>query len=95
MKAAVPTHLSDTHEVMYDRVPQARVFHNWVTPGRTARTAAELELVASILGSGKNSRLYQALIYEQQLAVEVSSSLQRQELASLFDIDVTLQPVGA
>ena len=92
MKAAVPTHLSDTHEVMYDRVPQARVFHNWVTPGRTSRTAAELELVASILGSGKNSRLYQALIYEQQLAVEVSSSLQRQELASVFDIDVTLQP---
>ena len=92
LKAAVPTHLSDTHEVMYDRVPQARVFHNWVTPGRTSRAAAELELVATILGSGKNSRLYQALIYEQQLAVEVSSSLQGQELASMFDIDVTLQP---
>lgn len=91
MKAAVPTHLSDTHEVMYDRVPQARVFHNWVTPGRTTRAAAELELVASILGSGKNSRLYQALIYDQQLAVDVSSSLQVQELASMFDIDITLQ----
>ena len=92
MKAAVPTHLSDTHEVMYDRVPQARVFHNWVAPGRTTRAAAELELVASILGSGKNSRLYQALIYDQQLAVDASSSLQGQELVSMFDIDVTLQP---
>ncbi len=92
LKAAVPTHLSDTHEVMYDRVPQARVFHNWVAPGRTSRAAAELQLVASILGSGKNSRLYQALIYDQQLAVEVSSSMQDQELASMFDIDVTLQP---
>jgi zinc protease len=92
MKAAVPTHLSDTHEVMYDRVPQARVFHNWVAPGRTTRAAAELELVATILGSGKNSRLYQALIYDQQLAVDVSSSLQGQELVSMFDIDVTLQP---
>ena len=95
MKAAVPTHLSDTHEVMYDRVPQARVFHNWVTPGRTTRAAAELELVSSVLGSGKNSRLYQALIYETQLAVGVSSSLQGQELASMFDIDVTLQPDAA
>ena len=92
MKAAVPTHLSDTHEVMYDRVPQARVFHNWVAPGRTTRAAAELELVATILGSGKNSRLYQALIYDQQLAVDASSSLQGQELVSMFDIDVTLQP---
>ena len=92
MKAAIPTHLSDTHEVMYDRVPQARVFHNWVAPGRTTRAAAEMELVASILGSGKNSRLYQALIYDQQLAVDASSSLQGQELVSMFDIDVTLQP---
>ena len=91
MKAAIPTHLSDTYEVMYDRVPQARVFHNWVAPGRTTRAAAEMELVASILGSGKNSRLYQALIYGQQLAVDASSSLQGQELASMFDIDVTLQ----
>jgi len=92
MKAAIPTHLSDTHEVMYDRVPQARVFHNWVAPGRTTRAAAEMELVASILGSGKNSHLYQALIYDQQLAVDASSSLQGQELVSMFDIDVTLQP---
>lgn len=91
MKAAIPTHLSDTYEVMYDRVPQARVFHNWVAPGRTTRAAAEMELVASILGSGKNSRLYQALIYGQQLAVDASSSLQGQELVSMFDIDVTLQ----
>ena len=91
MKAAIPTHLSDTYEVMYDRVPQARVFHNWVAPGRTTRAAAEMELVASILGSGKNSRLYQALIYDQQLAVDASSSLQGQELVSMFDIDVTLQ----
>ncbi|MEL0162513.1 MAG: pitrilysin family protein [Halieaceae bacterium] len=91
MKAAIPTHLSDTYEVMYDRVPQARVFHNWVAPGRTTQAAAEMELVASILGSGKNSRLYQALIYDQQLAVDASSSLQGQELVSMFDIDVTLQ----
>jgi zinc protease len=92
MKAAVPLHLSDTYEVMYDRVPQARVFHNWVAPGRTSRDAVELSLAAAILGSGKNSRLYQALIYNRQLAVNASSSLQNQELASLFDIDVTLQP---
>ena len=92
MKAAVPLHLSDKYEVMYDRVPQARVFHNWVAPGRTTRAAAELELAASILGRGKNSRLYQALIYDTQLAVDAGASIQAQELVSLFDVDVTLQP---
>ena len=92
MKAAVPLHLSDTYEVMYDRVPQARVFHNWVAPGRTTRAAAELELAASILGRGKNSRLYQALIYDTQLAVDAGASIQAQELVSVFDVDVTLQP---
>ena len=92
MKAAVPIHLSDTVEVMYDRVPQARVFHNWVAPGRTTHDAAMLQLAAAVLGSGKNSRMYQALIYNKQLAVDVSVGAQRQELATLFDVDVTLQP---
>ncbi|MBT8057501.1 MAG: insulinase family protein [Gammaproteobacteria bacterium] len=92
MKAAVPVHLSDTLEVMYDRVPQARVFHNWVAPGRTTRDAAMLQLAAAVLGSGKNSRMYQALVYNNQLAVNVSVGAQRQELATLFDVDVTLQP---
>ncbi|MBT8050665.1 MAG: insulinase family protein, partial [Gammaproteobacteria bacterium] len=92
MKAAVPVHLSDTVEVMYDRVPQARVFHNWVAPGRTTRDAAMLQLAAAVLGSGKNSRMYQALVYNNQLAVNVSVGAQRQELATLFDVDVTLQP---
>ena len=47
-KAWVPTRLSDTYEVMYDRVPQARVFHNWVAPGRTTRDAVELSLAAAV-----------------------------------------------
>ena len=44
------------------------------------------------LGRGKNSRLYQALIYDTQLAVDAGASIQAQELVSLFDVDVTLQP---
>ena len=91
-KANVPTRLSDTYEVMYDRVPQARVYHQWAVPGRTTKEAAELQLAASVLGSGKNSRLYQELIYKNQLAVDLSVYVQRHELASIFNIDATLQP---
>jgi len=91
-KANVPLRLTDSHEVLYDRVPQARVYHNWAVPGRTTREATLLSLAANVLGSGKNSRLYQELVYKQPLAVNVSVGVQQHELASMFEIDVTLQP---
>jgi zinc protease len=91
MKSWVPTLAADTHEIMYDRVPQTRVYHYWTAPGRTTRNAALLRLAADILGDGKNSRLYQALVYRNPLAVDVDVSIENHELASMFSIDVTLQ----
>ena len=86
----VPERTGITRELMYDRVPQLRSFRFWAVPGWNQRERAELQLVASILGDGKNSRLYQALVYELQLAVEISAELQPFELASLFSVDTTL-----
>ena len=91
MKAWVPTKEHDTTEVMYDRVPQVRTYHYWAVPGRTTRERFLLELAADVLGDGKNSRLYQALIYQNPLAVNVSVGVEEHELASLFSIDVTLK----
>jgi zinc protease len=91
-KANVPLRLSDSYEVMYDRVPQARVYHYWAVPGRVTKDGAMLQLAASVLGSGKNSRLYQELVYKNPLAVNVSVSVETHELASMFNVDVTLQP---
>ncbi|MDT8321661.1 MAG: pitrilysin family protein [Xanthomonadales bacterium] len=92
LKAWVPELAGDVEEIMYDRVPQTRSYHSWAVPGWTRRDRSLLELAASVLGDGKNSRLYQALIYEQPLAVNVSVSLSPFELASLFSIDATLAP---
>ncbi|RPH93497.1 MAG: insulinase family protein, partial [Lysobacterales bacterium] len=86
----VPERAETTRELMHDRVPQLRSFRVWSVPGWTRRERVELELAAGVLGDGKNSRLYQALVYERQLAVEVSVDLQPFELASLFSIDTTL-----
>jgi zinc protease len=44
------------------------------------------------LGDGKNSRLYQALVYNKPLAVDVDVSVEEHLLASMFSVDVTLQP---
>ena len=92
LKAWVPERSHDTFETLYDRVPQVRSYRYWAVPGRITEQRYLLELVASVLGSGKNSRLYQALVYRNQLAVSVSVSVEAHQLASLFSIDVTLKP---
>ncbi len=92
LKSWVPDRRDDTHEVMYDRVPQVRSYRMWAVPGWTMKDRMMLQLAASILGDGKNSRMYQALIYEFQHAVSVSVDVQPFELASLFSIDTTLAP---
>jgi zinc protease len=91
LKAMVPERTIDSHEVMYDRVPHTRSYRYWAVPGRTAEENIQLNLAASILGSGKNSRLYQALIYKNQLANTVSVYVEDHELTSIFTIDVKLK----
>ena len=92
MKAWVPSRSHDTFEIMYDRVPQIRSYRYWAVPGRTTRERFMLELAANVLGNGKNSRLYQALVYQNQLAVNVAVGVEEHQLASMFSIDVTLKP---
>lgn len=92
-KAWVPTRQNNTIEEMVDqKAPQVRVYRNWAVAPRTDMDYAELVLAADILGGGKNSRLYQALVYQNQLAVSVEVQAQPFELASMFEIQVTLKP---
>ncbi len=90
--AFVPEKTTSTRERLFDRVPQARVYRSWVVPGRTTRTRADLDLAAAVLGSGKNSRFYKALVYDAQVATNVSVGVEAHELASIFRITATLRP---
>ncbi|AWL13284.1 putative zinc protease [Saliniradius amylolyticus] len=92
LQAWVPEKTTNTYEMMHDDVPQQRLYRNWAVPGRTTEEAALLTLAAEILGSGKNSRLYQALVLKRQLATDVSVTLQPHELMSFFEVTVTLAP---
>jgi zinc protease len=91
LKSWVPERNIDTREVMHDRVPHTRSYQVWAVPGRTQHDRILLQLAADILGDGKNSRLYQALVYETQYAVSLSVSVEAHELASMFSIDTTLK----
>jgi zinc protease len=91
-QAWVPEKSTTTRDRLFDRVPQARIYRAWVVPGRTTRIRANLDLAAAVLGSGKNSRLFKALVYDAQLATSVSVGVEPHELASIFRITTTLQP---
>lgn len=90
--AWVPRLPENVLETMQDQVPQTRMYRNWAVPGRIHASTDRLSLAASILGAGKTSRLYQKLVQELQLATDVSVGVQRQEIASMFQIQATLHP---
>jgi zinc protease len=88
----VPVRAHNTHEVQHDQVPAVLANRAWVLPGRATRDRALLDLAAAVIGSGRNSRMYLDLIYNRQLATAVNASVTPFELASVFDLSVTLNP---
>ena len=93
-KSWVPDRTDTIREVMYDRVPQARLDRYWAVPGRNTQDNAVLTLAARILGSGKTSRLYKELVHEREIATNVSASVSEHSLASTFSVRVTVKPSG-
>lgn len=79
-------------EVLSDRVPQARVYEVWNIPGYGEPDNDYLSLVGNVLSSGKTSRLYKRLVYDEQLATDVSVSAEPGEISGNFSIEVTARP---
>ncbi len=80
--------------VLQDRVANARIIKTWNTPGFSSRDTALLDMAASVLGGGKNSRLYKRLVYKDQIATSVSANIQPFELGGQFDITANVKPGG-
>jgi zinc protease len=75
-----------------DRVQLPRLFLAWLTPPLLAPGDAALDVAASVLSGGKNSRLYKRLVYDLQIAQSVSAFQSSGRLASQFVIDVIPRP---
>ena len=71
-------------EIMYDRVPNTRIYKTWNTAEIGTQDHAQLELIASLLSNGKNSYLYQKLVYQEQLATSVEAFYYGREIAGQF-----------
>ena len=78
----------EKRDVMYDNVPQARIYKSWNVPPRDTEAAAHFDLASDILVGGKNSPLYKELVYEKQVATSVSSFYYDREIAGMFFVIV-------
>ncbi|MEE8251471.1 MAG: pitrilysin family protein [Gemmatimonadales bacterium] len=75
--------------VLEDRVQLPRLYMCWLSPAVLNPGDAELDIVASVLTSGKSSRLYRRLVYEMQIAQDVSAFQASRRLDSFFCIIAT------
>lgn len=83
-------HLTSEKRVVHeDRVELPRLYMVWNTPAEFAPGDAELDLLASVLAGGKTSRLYKRLVYDLQIAQDVSAAQVPARLGSEFWIVVT------
>ncbi len=78
--------------LMYDRVPQARVYKVWNVPGWGTVDGEQLNLIGSLLSAGKSSRLYKRLVYDEQIATSVNAYGDLREIGGLFVIEATARP---
>lgn len=82
----------DTFLVLEDKVQLPRMFYTWPTVKAYNADEAPLDMLAAVLASDKNSRLYKRLVYELQTAQSVSAFQQSGRLAGVFQIDVLAKP---
>jgi zinc protease len=75
--------------VVEDKVQLPRLYVAWVTPPAFAPGDAALDAVSGVLAAGKNSRLYKRLVYELQVAQDVTAYQDSNALASNFQVIVT------
>jgi len=85
----IPTISGERRTVAEDNVNLPRLYYAWPTPGYYKPGDAEFDLLANALTSGKTSRLYKDLVYDKQIAQDVTAYQESHELNGVFRIEVT------
>lgn len=88
----IPRIAGTRRQTLQDRVPQARLYKVWNVPAYGEADQVYLELAGDVLSSGKSSRLYKRLVYDEQVATDVSAYVDASEISSQFQVVVTARP---
>jgi zinc protease len=75
-----------------DAVPLPRLYMVWNGVAQGDKDEAALDILGSVLSSGRGSRLQSNLVYEKQLAQDISARNGTSEIAGNFSISSTARP---
>src|SRR5258706_3315732 len=85
--------MTGTHrQKVQDRVPQARIYKVWNIPEYGNSDSVYLDLVSDILTTGKTSRFYKRLIYDDQIATDAAGFVDLREIGGQFRVQATARP---
>jgi len=87
-----PTLSGEIRKTYEDAVPLSLLNIVWHTTPAFSRDEAALDMLASILSTGRGSRLQSSLVYVKELAQQASASNNTSELGGLFQIRVLVKP---
>jgi len=79
-------------ETIEDKVEMTKIIMAFHSPAHFEPGDAELDLLASVLASGKTSRLYKSLVYDKALAQSVEAMQESAFLSSMFTIEIMVRP---
>jgi zinc protease len=83
---------AERRQVVADRVELPRVYMAWLTSPIFTPGDADADIAATVLGTGRSSRLYKSMVYEKQIAQQVSVQQYSLSLGSVFQIQATARP---
>jgi zinc protease len=90
--APVPTLPAPKFETMKDRVAATMVVRSWAVPGIVDKDTPGLDVAASVLGGLASSRLDNALVRKDKLAVQVSADNLSFLSAGAFTVQMVVRP---
>ena len=87
---ATPPQVTQVKKLLLeDRVQLPRLYLTWISPAAYAPGDAAMIVLGRILSGGKNSRLYKRLVYDQQIADDVTAYQQGLKLNGEFGVVAT------
>nr|WP_309547076.1 pitrilysin family protein [Sphingomonas sp. SUN039] len=90
--STVPTLAASKDLVLKDRVPYTRIQRYWSVEGVNGKDTTALEVAASVLGGLSSSRLDNALVRGEAIAVNVSASVQTFEQIGELSVTADVKP---
>ena len=92
VSVTTPKITAERKATIKDHVQLPRVYMAWITPPYFKPGDADADITAGILGGGTSSRLYKSLVYDKQIAQDVSAGQRSMQLGSVFEVIATARP---